>query len=200
MLRPASKRAFTLIELLTVIAIIAILAAIIIPTVGGARNSAIRAKTKAQFGQWAAAMELYRQEYGFYPAITSGGKVDTTKFAPELSGRTLAGTSVNENTAYGNRKGLNFYALAIGDLDADGTTLVDAFGNTEIGVRVDTNRDGIINSADTGSWTTVTGLAGESYAPTELEGAVPTNGVRARIVFYSAGLGRDPSDLILSWQ
>ena len=200
MVRPTRQRAFTLIELLTVIAIIAILAAIIIPTVGGARNSAIRAKTKAQFGQWASAMELYRQEYGFYPSITANGKLDTSKFVPELTGRSLAGTPVSGSTSYGNRRGLNFYTLATDDLDPDGTALVDAFGNIEIGVRVDTNRDGVINSADTGSWVSVTGLAGGSFAPTELDNAVPANGVRARVLFYSGGQGREASDLILSWQ
>lgn len=200
MVRRAHQRAFTLIELLTVIAIIAILAAIIIPTVGGARHAATRAKTKAQFGQWAAAMELYRQEYGYYPSITANGKLDTSKFVPELTGRSLAGTSISGNTSFGNRKGLRFYTLATDDLDGDGTEMVDAFGNTEIGVRVDTNRDGLINSADTGSWVSVTGLAGGRFAPTELDTAVPTNGVRARVLFYSGGQGRDATDLILSWQ
>tara|TARA_B110000483_G_scaffold129169_1_gene154819 strand:- start:730 stop:957 length:228 start_codon:yes stop_codon:yes gene_type:complete len=65
MITPRRTRAFTLIKLLTVIAIVAILSAIIIPTVGGARKSANRAAAKAQFNQWAAAIELYRQEYGF---------------------------------------------------------------------------------------------------------------------------------------
>ena len=51
MITARRTRAFTLIELLTVIAIVAILSAIIIPTVGGARNSANRAAAKAQFNQ-----------------------------------------------------------------------------------------------------------------------------------------------------
>ena len=59
--------AFTLIELLTVIAIIGILAAILLPTVRSAGNSANRAKTRAQFSAWASGFELFRQEYGSYP-------------------------------------------------------------------------------------------------------------------------------------
>ncbi len=200
MARHAHLRAFTLIELLTVIAIIAILAAIILPTFGGARQAAIRAQTKTQFGQWAAAMELYRQEYGFYPNIAVNGKVDTTKFAAELTGRSLAGTPVAGNPAYANRLGLRFYTLGADDIDVQGTSVVDAFGNTEIGVRVDTNRDGVINAADIGSWVSVSGTTGERFAPTELESAVPPAGVRARVVFSSAGAGRDRHDLILSWQ
>jgi prepilin-type N-terminal cleavage/methylation domain-containing protein len=69
----ARRRAFTLIELLTVIAIIGILAAILIPTASAARTAANKAKTRAQFSQWATAFEAFRQEYGAYPQLHSAG-------------------------------------------------------------------------------------------------------------------------------
>ena len=194
------NRAFSLIELLTVIAIVAILLAIIVPTVGGARDSADRAATKARFNQWAAAMELYRQEYGYYPDIAPNGLVDTDRFAAELTGRTLTGTSVQVNANWGNTKGLSFYALATGDLDESGEELVDAFGNFEIAMRRDTNRDGRIDLSDTGNWVGVEGAESYSLNPTALPEAIPTNGVRAGVVFYSAGRGRDENDLVLSWK
>ena len=194
------NRAFSLIELLTVIAIVAILLAIIVPTVGGARDSADRAAIKARFNQWAAAMELYRQEYGYYPDIAPNGLVDTDRFAAELTGRTLTGTSVQGNANWGNTKGLSFYALATGDLDESGEELVDAFGNFEIAMRRDTNRDGRIDLSDTGNWVGVEGAESSSLNPTALPEAIPTNGVRAGVVFYSAGRGRDENDLVLSWK
>lgn len=200
MITPASHRGFSLIELLTVMAVLGILAAIIIPTVSGARNSADRAATKAQFNQWVAAMELYRQEYGFYPDIAVDGRVDAERFAAELTGQTLAGNSVHGRSTWGNHKGLSFYALSAGDLDETGTALVDAFGNTDIAVRVDTNRNGRIDSADTGAWVTVAGAERANLTPIGLPEALPATGVRAGVVFYSAGRGRDVADLVLSWR
>jgi prepilin-type N-terminal cleavage/methylation domain-containing protein/prepilin-type processing-associated H-X9-DG protein len=55
-------RAFTLIELLTVIAIIGILAAILIPTVGAVRQTAQTASCAANLRQIATAVILYAQE------------------------------------------------------------------------------------------------------------------------------------------
>lgn len=74
--RPCDSGAFTLIELLTVIAIIGILAAILIPTVSSARTAASKAKTRAQFSQWATAIEAFRQEYGYYPTFDTTNKVN----------------------------------------------------------------------------------------------------------------------------
>ncbi|AHF92008.1 N-terminal cleavage protein [Opitutaceae bacterium TAV5] len=61
--RRMSSQAFTLIELLTVIAIIGILAAIIIPTVSKVRKTAKRAVCASNLRQIAAAHIMYRNDH-----------------------------------------------------------------------------------------------------------------------------------------
>ncbi len=107
---------FTLIELLTVVAIIGILAAIIIPTTGSARVAAKKAKTRAQFAQWGAAIESFRQEYGYYPTFETAGAN-----ANKINGNTAGGT----NLAAVHR----FYETLVGSR-RDGTALATATTGT----------------------------------------------------------------------
>jgi prepilin-type N-terminal cleavage/methylation domain-containing protein len=59
--------AFTLIELLTVLAIVALLVGLLIPSLTMVRNSAKEAKQKAQFTEIGLALTAFRNDYGDYP-------------------------------------------------------------------------------------------------------------------------------------
>jgi len=59
--------AFTTIELITVVAIIAMLVALLVPSLTMVRNAARRAQQKAQFNAIAMALEAFKQDYGDYP-------------------------------------------------------------------------------------------------------------------------------------
>ena len=61
-IRRSTRAAFTLIELLTVIAIIGILAAIIIPTVGKVRATARNAQCIANLREWGRGIMLYAND------------------------------------------------------------------------------------------------------------------------------------------
>jgi prepilin-type N-terminal cleavage/methylation domain-containing protein/prepilin-type processing-associated H-X9-DG protein len=62
--RPGPRAAFTLIELLTVIAIIGILAAILIPVVGKVRDSAARANCVSNLRQIGTGIHLFADDHG----------------------------------------------------------------------------------------------------------------------------------------
>ena len=64
--------AFTLVELLVVISIIAILAGLSFPAVNGALDSAKKTHAKSNAVQIAAAVSAYEMEYGKLPTFTAG--------------------------------------------------------------------------------------------------------------------------------
>lgn len=78
-------RAFTLIELLTVIAIIGILAAIIIPTVGKVRKTAKNAQCVSNLRQWAQAVNLYAQDNKGNYAVRAVLSTGNNKYWTEVS-------------------------------------------------------------------------------------------------------------------
>lgn len=69
MFKPA-RHAFTLIELLIVIAIIAVLASLLMPAASNALNAAKKTTAKNQAVQIATAITAYEAEYGCLPAFT----------------------------------------------------------------------------------------------------------------------------------
>lgn len=159
---PFIPRGFTLVELLTVIAIIGVLAGILIPVVGAARKTANKAKTRAQFNQWGTALQSYRTEYGYWPQIstwatsTSDAKIEleTTStsedFVKALTGRPITGTSFDANL---NRRRIPFYTFSESEWFRDSADepipgrVADAFGNPDIHVAVDIDNDGRITTS-----------------------------------------------------
>ncbi len=202
-----SERAFTLIELLTVIAIVGILAAILIPTVGAARVFANKAKTKVQFAQWAGAVEAFRSEYGYAPAVTIDGLVNPTAFFAAISGRNYRGEALSGAALSGNTKAISFGAISDAEqvkdeAGAGRNELCDAFGNSEIAMLVDADGNGVIAGAElvrrpVRAGNSVAGFRGSLEPPAA---RFPAEGLRARVVFYSAGAGGSADDIVYSWR
>lgn len=212
-----SRRAFTLLELLAVIAIIGILAGLIFPSVSAARKSASRAKTKVQFNQWAAAIEAFRSEYGYYPSFDSSNLVNggaTTVLSGDhlfhdiLAGKKRDGSapSAASSSAAGgqNRKQITFYSFADSDLTAADSAypnlIRDAFENVSIAVLVDRNLDGKIDLGDYGTFPSVVTADGASIRPSTAD--IPATGIRAGAVFYAPEPGATTANpaFVFSWK
>ena len=68
-----NRKGFTLIELLVVIAIIGILAGVVTVSVGNAQAKARDAKIDSDMSAISIALEMYYNDNGYYPTITSPG-------------------------------------------------------------------------------------------------------------------------------
>jgi prepilin-type N-terminal cleavage/methylation domain-containing protein len=90
-----TSRAFTLIELLIVIAIIGILMSLLFPAVNSAIDAARKAQSKNDVTQIATAVIAYETEYGKLP--TGGASGDVTKDVDGDLMKILTGVTGNTN-------------------------------------------------------------------------------------------------------
>jgi prepilin-type N-terminal cleavage/methylation domain-containing protein len=201
-LRPLSS-AFTLLELLSVLAILGILAALLFPSFSGARRAANRAKTRVQFTQWAAAVESFRSEYGYFPAfdasnlVNGGVTASDHPFHDVLAAKKRDGTALTTGSmaAQQNRKFISFYTFSDADL-IPASLVRDAFDNTAIAVLVDRDLDGVIRQgSDFAALPQVAGIAPGSAD-------FPANGIRAGVIFYAPAPGATMAnpEFIFSWK
>ena len=82
-LRPITATAFTLIEMLVVMAVIAILASIILSVNGYAQKKSAMIRAEGEIAAMSAACASYQGDFGSYPQDSSG---DTDALCPYLHG------------------------------------------------------------------------------------------------------------------
>ncbi len=89
------RQGFTIVELLTVIAIIAILMGILVPTISFVRNTAREAKQKTQLATIDMAIMAFKGDHGYYPPsdwrVPNGDYCGAQKLAEALVGWDLLG-------------------------------------------------------------------------------------------------------------
>ena len=112
------RKAFTLIEMLVVLLIIGLLAAILFPVVNGAKERAYQASCASNLHQIYLAVELYKNDEGGYPP-------NLAVLLPNTE--TLAGGSLNVNGKDYFRGGND--ALVCADDDMESTDLRSSYGD-----------------------------------------------------------------------
>ena len=149
-----SSRAFTLIELLIVSAIIGILMSLLFPAVNSAIDAARKAQAKNDVTQIATAVIAYETEYGRLP--TNSAATVSQTFLQQLDGTTTTGnprkiTFIEINSAL-DQQG----RIKKGKSGTNGTAFVDPWG-TPYQIALDTDYDNTILTAGAGPpWLTTT--------------------------------------------
>jgi len=108
------RRGFSLIELMFVIAIIVILAAVIIPNFTGITDRSKTARVSEDFSNFATALELYRGDWGTFPiASATAVKVNDENgvFFKELTGQGTTNATTNK-TITGFEGGIQYVKAA----------------------------------------------------------------------------------------
>jgi type II secretory pathway pseudopilin PulG len=201
------NRAFTTLELIVVIATIAILASLILPTFGKVKRSMYANQSKIQFSRYVCGLNAYYREYGYFPRIVApGSDLDSESIITlsaaysanlirALSGKELDGVNALSSTnEYLNPNGTQFVEFSDDDFakNADGTInrnlLADRFNNTSICLVVenDVDTDAVIPQSVFNSYATI-------------KEKVPAAGLREKIAIFTVG-NNDTSIDVVSWK
>lgn len=121
------RRAFTIIELLTVMSIIVILIGLMVPALNKVRRYAMDVRQKAQFNAMNTALELFHNEYGGYPPSDALDPQDqpyvgAMKLCEALMGQDLLGfhsNSVFRRDGLGAAGNVDLYPDNVDSMDAN---------------------------------------------------------------------------------
>ncbi len=80
--RPLHRRAFTLVELLTVIAIISLLIGLLIPALQQARNAAKKVSTQNLLSTLGKGCEMFNTQLNSYPVSSGGNPFEANNYPP----------------------------------------------------------------------------------------------------------------------
>jgi prepilin-type N-terminal cleavage/methylation domain-containing protein len=108
------KAGFSLIELFVVISIIAVLAGLILSTVGYVQKKGERSRAEAEIAAMSAALESYKADNGIYPRDTTNNTTDNLNAQGDLNPSATPFPNVYQNASR------FLYGELSGDRDFDG--------------------------------------------------------------------------------
>lgn len=149
-----AKKAFTLVELMIVIAIIGVLVGMLTPMISGAYKKALATNSKTFLSNMAMALERYKDDNGDFPQfLTASPRVNLNdadnaeKLFKALTGKNPDGSRLSAaDRRELNRRCTNYMDFNMNSIVKKGIKwkIIDSFGNPNIYVCVDGDSDGFI--------------------------------------------------------
>lgn len=136
---PQKNRGFTLLEILVVIAVIGILAAILVPRFTGIQTDAKKKQAMAELGSLKTAVEVYRNNNNGYPAAATWDSLlvaQTNRIVDEVPSDPFR-TSGKYSYALDTTAGSYYVIYSYGPDGAEGTITVAADAVTASGAGAD---------------------------------------------------------------
>lgn len=184
-----NKKAFTLVELMIVIAIIGVLVGMLTPMISGAYKKALATNSKTFMSNMAMALERYKDDNGDFPKfLTTSARVNldtadnSLNLYKALVGKNPDGSrlSATDRREF-NRRSNNYMDFNMNSIVKKDSKwkIVDSFGNPNIYVCVDADSDGFIKE---GFPTRRDGIDSE-----ELREVVPNSktGLMAKVIMFT---------------
>jgi prepilin-type N-terminal cleavage/methylation domain-containing protein len=193
-MRRIHLKAFTLIEMLIVMAIIGVLAAMLVPAIQLGKNKARTVRARKEVNDLQSALQRYRAEYLFWPNTSDfpgDEKVDESKAT--LIGPTFSQMLAGEEVYKQNKKKMQFFNFTTKDASGTPITSFNVDSNQTrllyYYARFDTDLNGRVNK-------------GTGSAATE-PGHYPTNDIGGEVVVWTFNPTEDADSelfVIGSWK
>ena len=167
-----NRNGFSLVEIIVVMTIIIIMSSLLIPTISGARKSALKTRSKLQFKEYESALISYYEEYFCFPEFLVG-KEDRVVNLATCNQAFI--TALSKKSPL-NPNGIPFHHFT--EQEFSNNLLSDAFKNPNIYIIVDSDGDGYLTHPELSEF-------GRIYG---------------QVALFTKSSGGETSETIYSWQ
>jgi len=186
---PATTGAFTLIELIVVIAIIIVLAGLILSTVGYVQKKGARSRAETEIAAMSAACESYKADNGIYPRDTTSNTTDNLNAQTDLNPSATPFPNVYQKASQ------FLYGELSADRDFDGTA--DTGSRSYLSLKPGSLlRNDMSNPPSSSNQVTaIRDPFGNSYGYSTANQVAPANGYNPTFDLWSTAGGTQLSDV-----
>ena len=192
------RTAFTLIEILVVIAVIMILAGLVLATVSYVQNKGARSRAEAEIAAMSAALESYKADNGIYPRGNADLSLSTPYDSDTLDARTPGNCDPTSGDVKYRNVTLFLYKMLSGDVNANKQLTAKSYFSFPKGM--------LFPKGNVASVTALIDPWGNCYGYSTANQNNPNQGYNPTFDLWSSGqpnsdgsTNRDPAKFVKNW-